>query len=336
MPRAAAREGPVPGPGQASHHAGAHATSRPSGASPRGADCARTTPSSRSPSPSSLPVVLWGVDRPERAGRAPSTAARTVVVDALGWCYLLVATALLIAVVVLAVSPLRPDPPGRATTSGRSTRTRRLVRHAVQRRHGHRPGLLGRGRAGRALHRAADRRAPAPTTPPATSLRYTFFHWGLHPWAIYSVLALALAYARFRRGAPGTVSGALRPLLGPPGVDGPLGTRGRRRRRRRHRLRRRDLARSRRRAGQRRPRRGERRRRPGQRRGPGRRHRRRDRAVPGVRAVRAAARHQVALARPTSGSPALLLLLVLVTGSTACCWAPSPPRSAATCRAAAR
>ncbi|UNL85971.1 glycine betaine uptake BCCT transporter [Priestia koreensis] len=56
-----------------------------------------------------------------------------------------------------------------------------------------------------------------------TAMRYSFFHWGLHPWAIYSVLALALAYFQFRKGAPLLISNILRPLLGDR-VDGGLGT----------------------------------------------------------------------------------------------------------------
>ncbi|PWW19823.1 glycine betaine transporter [Cytobacillus oceanisediminis] len=54
------------------------------------------------------------------------------------------------------------------------------------------------------------------------AMRYSFFHWGLHPWAIYTVIALALAYFQFRKGAPGVISSILRPILGDR-VDGPLG-----------------------------------------------------------------------------------------------------------------
>ncbi|MEN8699287.1 glycine betaine uptake BCCT transporter [Bacillus infantis] len=55
-----------------------------------------------------------------------------------------------------------------------------------------------------------------------TAMRYSFFHWGLHPWAIYAVIALALAYFQFRKGAPGVISSILRPILGDK-VDGMLG-----------------------------------------------------------------------------------------------------------------
>ncbi|PXX49954.1 glycine betaine uptake BCCT transporter [Aquitalea magnusonii] len=54
------------------------------------------------------------------------------------------------------------------------------------------------------------------------AMRYAFFHWGLHPWAIYSLMGLVLAYFKFNRGTPGLISAAFRPLLGAR-VDGPIG-----------------------------------------------------------------------------------------------------------------
>jgi choline/glycine/proline betaine transport protein len=50
----------------------------------------------------------------------------------------------------------------------------------------------------------------------------TFFHWGLHAWAIYIVIGLALAYYSFRRGLPLTIRSTLYPLLGKR-IHGPLG-----------------------------------------------------------------------------------------------------------------
>ncbi|MBB3906056.1 glycine betaine uptake BCCT transporter [Anoxybacteroides rupiense] len=54
------------------------------------------------------------------------------------------------------------------------------------------------------------------------AMRYSFFHWGLHPWAIYGVVALALAYFQFRKKEPGVISRVLRPLFGNK-VDGAVG-----------------------------------------------------------------------------------------------------------------
>jgi BCCT family betaine/carnitine transporter len=42
----------------------------------------------------------------------------------------------------------------------------------------------------------------------------TIFHWALHPWAIYAVVALALAFFSFNRGLPLTLRSAFYPLLG--------------------------------------------------------------------------------------------------------------------------
>ncbi|UWQ20310.1 BCCT family transporter [Jannaschia sp. W003] len=42
----------------------------------------------------------------------------------------------------------------------------------------------------------------------------TIFHWGLHPWAIYAVVALALALFSYNKGLPLTLRSAFYPLLG--------------------------------------------------------------------------------------------------------------------------
>lgn len=42
----------------------------------------------------------------------------------------------------------------------------------------------------------------------------TFFHWGLHPWAIYALVSLALAFFTFNRGLPLTMRSVFYPLLG--------------------------------------------------------------------------------------------------------------------------
>ncbi|WP_417676229.1 BCCT family transporter [Pseudodonghicola sp.] len=45
-------------------------------------------------------------------------------------------------------------------------------------------------------------------------LAATIFHWGLHPWAIYAVVALALALFSFNKGLPLTIRSAFYPILG--------------------------------------------------------------------------------------------------------------------------
>ncbi|WP_111429796.1 BCCT family transporter [Rhodobacteraceae bacterium DSL-40] len=42
----------------------------------------------------------------------------------------------------------------------------------------------------------------------------TIFHWGLHPWAVYAVVSLALAIFCYNKGLPLTVRSAFYPILG--------------------------------------------------------------------------------------------------------------------------
>ncbi|GGE23017.1 BCCT family transporter [Primorskyibacter flagellatus] len=45
-------------------------------------------------------------------------------------------------------------------------------------------------------------------------LAATIFHWGLHPWAIYAVVALSLALFTYNKGLPLTIRSAFYPILG--------------------------------------------------------------------------------------------------------------------------
>ena len=55
------------------------------------------------------------------------------------------------------------------------------------------------------------------------AMRYSFFHWGFHPWAIYAVVAGSLAYFSYRKGLPMLLSSCLEPILGRKGIEGPWG-----------------------------------------------------------------------------------------------------------------
>src|SRR5215203_5391075 len=120
------------------------------------------------------------------------------------------------------LQPVREDParrPGRAAG----------VQHClvggddVQRGDGNRSYVLRRGRAhlphGRSPFGLAE-----PNTKGAAqvAMEYSYFHWAFHPWAIYAIMGLALAYFTFRKGMPNLVSTAFYPLLGDR-VYGPIG-----------------------------------------------------------------------------------------------------------------
>lgn len=48
----------------------------------------------------------------------------------------------------------------------------------------------------------------------ALSMAATIFHWGLHPWAIYSIVALSLALFAFNKGLPLSMRSVFYPILG--------------------------------------------------------------------------------------------------------------------------
>jgi glycine betaine transporter len=75
-------------------------------------------------------------------------------------------------------------------------------------------GLVFWGVAEPLSHYAAPPPGIAANTPEAANaaMRYSFFHWGLHPWAIYAVVALCIAYFQFRRNGPALVSTATETL----------------------------------------------------------------------------------------------------------------------------
>ncbi|EST31231.1 hypothetical protein N566_20720 [Streptomycetaceae bacterium MP113-05] len=57
----------------------------------------------------------------------------------------------------------------------------------------------------------------------ADAMATTLFHWTLHPWAIYAVVGLAIAYSAFRRDRRQTISATFTPLIGEKAANGAPG-----------------------------------------------------------------------------------------------------------------
>lgn len=57
----------------------------------------------------------------------------------------------------------------------------------------------------------------------ADAMQYSFLHYGINAWAIYAIVALALAYFHFRKKERFLISVTLKPLIGSR-TDGPIGT----------------------------------------------------------------------------------------------------------------
>ncbi len=54
------------------------------------------------------------------------------------------------------------------------------------------------------------------------AMQLTFFHWGLHAWSVYCIVALAIGYFSYRKGLPFSVRSVLHPLIGDR-IYGPIG-----------------------------------------------------------------------------------------------------------------
>ncbi|EGQ0314956.1 BCCT family transporter [Staphylococcus pseudintermedius] len=165
-------------------------------------------------------IVLIGVFIPTQFGDFTNTI-KLWITDKLGWYYLILTTIIVFFCIFLIFSPIgklklgRPnDKPEFNTVSW----------FAMLFSAGMGIGLVFYGAAEPISHFASPPNADPQSTEAFTeSLRSTFFHWGFHAWAVYGVVALALAYAQFRKGEPGLLSKTLRPILGDH-VDGLIGT----------------------------------------------------------------------------------------------------------------
>ena len=56
-----------------------------------------------------------------------------------------------------------------------------------------------------------------------TAMASTMFHWTLHPWAVYAIVGLAIAYGTYRLGRRQLISAAFIPLIGVRNAEGFVG-----------------------------------------------------------------------------------------------------------------
>ncbi len=154
--------------------------------------------------------VVWGIAHPPSLSSV-ATATLAVVIDNLGWAFVLATTGFVILILFLAFSRLGKVRLGKDTDRPEfSTFSWISMMFAT----GMGIGLIFWGAAEPLSHLVTP---PLGLAPPVTdaaaklSLQYTLFHWGLHPWALYGVVGLALAYATFRKGRPNLLSSIVFP-----------------------------------------------------------------------------------------------------------------------------
>lgn len=138
---------------------------------------------------------------------------QTFLTTSFGWYYLLVVSLMVLFCLFFLISPMGQVKLGKDTDKPEFTFATWI---AMLFSAGMGIGLVFWGAAEPLSHFAIDPATADPGTAEAfrESMRYSFFHWGIHAWAIYAVVALALAYSQFRKGEPGLVSATLKPLFG--------------------------------------------------------------------------------------------------------------------------
>ena len=155
-------------------------------------------------------VVVWGLLAPASLG-AVFNEALAAITRNFGWFYLWVVLGLVLLALVLAFSrygdmKLGADDDEPEFSNGAWFSMLFAAGMGI--------GLVYFGVAEPLSHFASPPPGVAARTPEAANaaMRYAFFHWGLHPWAIYGIVGLAIAYFQFRRGAPALVSSATETL----------------------------------------------------------------------------------------------------------------------------
>ncbi len=163
--------------------------------------------------------ILYGVIAPGNLASV-SQALQTRLLDTFGWFYLLSVSGFLACTLPLIFSRYGDIKLGQ---EGDEPEYRLVTWFAMLFCAGMGIGLVFWGVAEPSLHYHDPPTGPGETIDAArAALRYSFFHWGLHPWAIYTMVGLALAYLQFRKRRPGLISESCRPLLGNR-VDGAAG-----------------------------------------------------------------------------------------------------------------
>ncbi|MFE0647121.1 BCCT family transporter [Streptomyces sp. NPDC059534] len=157
--------------------------------------------------------VVWGATATDSLESASSRLLDGLIRNG-GWAFMLVASGFVVFALWLAISRY-----GRVTLGqeGEAPEFRTVSWIAMMFSAGMGIGLMFYGVSEPLAHYGS----PPPGTRPAdsaermeTAMATTLFHWTLHPWAIYAVVGLAIAYSTFRCRRRQTISAVFVPLIG--------------------------------------------------------------------------------------------------------------------------
>lgn len=164
-------------------------------------------------------LLLYASFKPEQAESTFSSLQNSLV-DNGGWFYILTVAIILITVSFLGLSrygeiKLGPDHSKPDFSN--------LTWFSMLFSAGMGIGLMFFGVAEPVMHFLSPPVAEGGTVDAAReAMRITFFHWGLHAWAVYAIVALILAFFSYRHGLPLTMRSALYPIIGER-IYGPIG-----------------------------------------------------------------------------------------------------------------
>ncbi|MBG9982821.1 BCCT family transporter [Aerococcaceae bacterium DSM 111020] len=159
-----------------------------------------------------LVLVALGILIPEPFQHITEQLRNSITND-FGWFYLLLVTGIFLFCIYLIVSPIGQiklgDPDSRPEHDTMSW-------IAMMFSAGMGIGLVFYGAAEPLSHYATMTPQATPETQAALSdaFQYTFFHWGIHAWAVYAIVGLSLAYFGFRKREKYLLSATFKPLLG--------------------------------------------------------------------------------------------------------------------------
>lgn len=157
--------------------------------------------------------LVWGFVSTKTLASASGTALGWIM-DNTGWLFALTASGFVVFVLWLALGKFGSIPLG---CDDEEPEFRTISWVAMMFSAGMGIGLMFFGVAEPLTHFATPPPGTgAPGNPDAvqTAMATTLFHWTLHPWAIYAVVGLAIAYGVYRKGRMQLISSAFEPLLG--------------------------------------------------------------------------------------------------------------------------
>lgn len=165
-------------------------------------------------------AVGYGALAPDSFG-AFTTTVKNFVASSFGWYYMTLMSFMLVLSIFFILSPYGKIRLGKDSDRPQfSTVTWIAMLFSA----GMGIGLVFYGAAEPLSHFAISPATEEPNTDAAfkEALRQSFFHWGLHVWAMYGVIALSLAFFQFRKGELGLISATLKPIFGKK-MEGPWG-----------------------------------------------------------------------------------------------------------------